>query len=65
GIASGGLKEIFHPFYTTKEAVKGTGLGLSVSLGIAETHGGTIDVKSELGKGSEFTLRLPVKKDSM
>ncbi|GIN97435.1 hypothetical protein J6TS1_33050 [Siminovitchia terrae] len=65
GIDSGGLKEIFHPFYTTKEAVKGTGLGLSVSLGIAEAHGGTIDVKSELGKGSEFILRLPVKKDSV
>ncbi|GIN20972.1 MAG TPA: PAS domain S-box protein [Bacillus bacterium] len=65
GIDSKEIKEIFHPFYTTKEAVKGTGLGLSVSLGIAEAHGGTIDVKSEPGKGSEFILRLPVTKDSM
>lgn len=62
GIDAEKLKEIFHPFYTTKEAVKGTGLGLSVSLGIAEAHGGTIDVKSEPGKGSAFILRLPVKK---
>lgn len=65
GIDSEGMKEIFHPFYTTKDAVKGTGLGLSVSLGIAEAHGGTIDVKSELGSGSIFTLRLPVKNDPM
>ncbi|WP_340083898.1 ATP-binding protein [Siminovitchia sp. FSL H7-0308] len=63
GIDSKRMKEIFHPFYTTKEALKGTGLGLSVSLGIAEAHGGTIDVKSEPGIGSVFTLRLPVKKD--
>ncbi|RST72515.1 GAF domain-containing protein [Siminovitchia acidinfaciens] len=62
GIDSEEMNDIFHPFYTTKEAVKGTGLGLSVSLGIAVAHRGTIDVKSEPGKGSIFTLRLPVKK---
>lgn len=65
GIDPDEMKEIFHPFYTTKEAIKGTGLGLSVSLGIAEAHGGTIDVKSKPGIGSVFTLHLPVKKDSI
>ncbi|MFS0647302.1 ATP-binding protein [Siminovitchia sp. 179-K 8D1 HS] len=65
GISQKDLKEIFHPFYTTKEAVKGTGLGLSVSLGIAQAHGGTISVKSEPGKGSEFTLMLPVNQDEI
>lgn len=60
GIAEQHLQEIFNPFFTTKRPGKGTGLGLSVSLGIAEAHGGTIEVVSELGKGSEFRLKLPV-----
>jgi len=61
GIAEQHLQEIFNPFFTTKRPGKGTGLGLSVSLGIAEAHGGTIEVMSELGKGSEFRLKLPAK----
>jgi two-component system, NtrC family, sensor kinase len=61
GIADHQLQEIFNPFFTTKRPGKGTGLGLSVSLGIAEAHGGTIEVMSELGKGSEFILKLPTK----
>lgn len=65
GIDKENLREIFHPFYTTKEAVKGTGLGLSVSIGIAEAHGGTISVESHQGKGSTFTLRLPIKQDEI
>lgn len=60
GIEEIRLTEIFHPFYTTKEKEKGTGLGLSVSLGIAEAHGGTIEVSSKIGKGSKFLLRLPL-----
>ena len=52
---------IFDPFFTTKSEVKGTGLGLSVSYGIIKKHGGTIDVESELGKGTIFTITLPIK----
>jgi two-component system NtrC family sensor kinase len=54
------ISEIFHPFYTTKNGAKGNGLGLSVSLGIAESHGGTIRVESVLRKGSTFKLILPI-----
>lgn len=61
GISEQHLQEIFNPFFTTKRPGKGTGLGLSVSLGIAEAHGGTIEVISELGKGSQFILKLPAK----
>lgn len=60
GIASQNLDRIFEPFYTTKEKGKGTGLGLFVSYGIIEKHGGTIDVASELGVGTAFTIRLPL-----
>ncbi|HBA89086.1 MAG TPA: histidine kinase [Geobacter sp.] len=60
GIASENLSKIFTPFYTSKEATKGTGLGLSVSLGIAESHHGRIEVDSQLGLGSCFRLVLPI-----
>jgi signal transduction histidine kinase/DNA-binding response OmpR family regulator len=60
GILPANLDRIFDPFFTTKPAVKGTGLGLSVSLGIIQSHGGTIDVRSEVGKGSVFSVKLPV-----
>ncbi|QIZ08009.1 GAF domain-containing protein [Priestia megaterium] len=60
GIEENRLSEIFHPFHTTKEAEKGTGLGLSVSFGIANAHGGTLEVSSTVKTGSTFTLRLPL-----
>lgn len=59
GIEPENLQKIFTPFYTSKEASKGTGLGLSVSLGIAETHHGRIEVESRPGEGSTFSLLLP------
>ncbi len=59
GIPADALERIFEPFYTTKPAGSGTGLGLLVSRGIVVDHGGEIDVTSEVGKGTEFLIRLP------
>ena len=58
GIAAEDLPRIFEPFFTTK-GNQGTGLGLAVSWGIVEAHGGTLEVQSEIGKGTTFTLQLP------
>jgi len=52
-------RRVFEPFYTTKRE-KGSGLGMSVSYGIIERHGGRIEVKSEVGKGTTFTISLPI-----
>jgi two-component system, NtrC family, sensor kinase len=60
GIAPENLNRIFDPFYTTKPVGQGTGLGLSVSHSIVRKHGGRIDVDSEPGKGTRFTVRLPL-----
>ncbi|MEK7775127.1 MAG: ATP-binding protein [Candidatus Zixiibacteriota bacterium] len=62
GIPTEHLKKIFEPFFTTKEVGKGTGLGLSVSYGIIKEHGGEIKVDSIPGKGTTFTIILPVQK---
>jgi signal transduction histidine kinase len=62
GIPQEALSRIFEPFYTTKEFGKGTGLGLTVVKGIIEEHRGTITVESEEGKGTRFTILLPVHK---
>ena len=59
GIPLDDLDRIFEPFFTTKPEVSGTGLGLSVSHGIVMKHGGRIDVDTEVGVGSTFTVRLP------
>jgi PAS domain S-box-containing protein len=58
GISKEKIKKIFSPFFTTKE--QGTGLGLSICHGIIEAHMGSIDVESELGKGTTFIIKLPV-----
>ena len=60
GMGEKQTQQIFDPFFTTKQGRKGTGLGLSVSLGIAESHQGTITVASTKGEGSSFTLQLPL-----
>ena len=59
GIENDLITRIFEPFFTTKEASKGTGLGLSMAYGIIHQHKGAIEVVSELGVGSKFTVYLP------
>ncbi|MEE8400648.1 MAG: ATP-binding protein [Candidatus Hydrothermarchaeaceae archaeon] len=60
GIPKEIIDKIFDPFFTTKNVGEGTGLGLSICLGIVERHGGEITVRSKEGKGSTFTVRLPI-----
>jgi two-component system, NtrC family, sensor kinase len=60
GIPKDVLPNLFEPFTTTKEIGKGVGLGLAISKGIVQRHGGTIQLESELGKGTKFTVTLPL-----
>jgi len=60
GITKENLERIFSPFFTTKDAGHGVGLGLAISYGIVREHKGTILVESEVGKGTTFTVRIPV-----
>ena len=60
GIAEGNLEKIFDPFFTTKETGHGVGLGLAISYGIIKEHRGSLSVESEVGKGTTFTVRLPI-----
>jgi two-component system NtrC family sensor kinase len=55
------LPKIFDPFFSTKDVGKGTGIGLSISYKIVQQHGGRIEVESEVGKGTRFTVHLPLK----
>lgn len=64
GIEAKHLSRIFDPFFTTKEVGKGTGLGMNVAYNIIKKHNGTISVDSEVGKGTEFTIVLPLNQDS-
>jgi len=59
GIAPENIEKIFDPFFTTKEPGRGTGLGLAISARLVESFGGRIEVASEIGRGTTFTLRLP------
>jgi two-component system NtrC family sensor kinase len=60
GIEPSALKKVFDPFYTTKKEGEGTGLGLAISYDIIKEHNGDLAVSSELGKGSQFTISLPL-----
>ncbi len=60
GITSEHLDKIFDPFFTTKGVGQGTGLGLSITYGIIQKHGGDIQVKSQVGVGTEFIIQLPI-----
>ena len=59
GIAPEIIDRIFDPFFSTKKTGEGTGLGLSVSYGIVKDHGGDIQVESEPGRWTRFTIELP------
>ncbi len=61
GMAPEVLGQIFDPFFTTKRVGQGTGLGLSIAYGLVQKHHGSIDVQSVLGKGTSFTIRIPLR----
>ena len=60
GIAEAVRCKIFDPFFTTKPVGQGTGLGLAISYGIVQDHGGSIEVQSQEGVGTEFIVRIPL-----
>ena len=64
GIEEKNLERIFEPFFTTKEPEKGTGLGLAVSNTIISRHKGSIKVESEVGKGTTFSVIVPLRRGS-
>jgi PAS domain S-box-containing protein len=65
GIPKKNMNKIIEPFFTTKPVGKGTGLGLSLCFGIIESHGGRIDIQSELGKGTDVKIFIPVNKNML
>ena len=60
GIPEAIRSKIFDPFFTTKPIGQGTGLGLAISYGIVQDHGGSIEVQSEEGVGTEFIVKIPL-----
>jgi len=64
GMAEEVKSKIFEPFFTTKPIGKGTGLGMSISYGIIERHNGSIEIKSQVGKGSTITIFIPYDRNS-
>jgi two-component system NtrC family sensor kinase len=64
GIPEENISKLFEPFFTTKKKGKGVGLGLSVAYGIIQEHGGSIYVKSKVGKGTTFRVKFPLKRAS-
>jgi signal transduction histidine kinase len=64
GIPPAIMEKVFDPFFTTKEQGKGTGLGLSTVLGIVKSHGGYLDLRSEVGKGTTFSVYFPATPNS-
>jgi two-component system NtrC family sensor kinase len=65
GIPEEHFSKLFDPFFTTKDLGHGTGLGLAISYGIVKEHGGSIDVESEVGEGTTFFIRLPVRPEEV
>lgn len=63
GISQGDMLRLFDPFFSTKEVGEGTGLGLSISKGIIEKHNGVISVISKQGRGTSFTIKIPIRSD--
>ncbi len=61
GIPEENVKKIFEPFFTTKDANQGTGLGLSLAHDVVRAHGGSLEVQSKAGEGTEFVVNLPVR----
>jgi len=61
GISEGNIEKIFDPFFTTKDVGHGPGLGLAISYGVVKAHKGIISVESEVGKGTTFFVKLPIK----
>ena len=60
GIPEENIEKLFDPFFTTKEVGHGTGLGLAISYGIVRRHKGSIEVKSEMSRGTTFIVNLPL-----
>lgn len=63
GIESKNLEKIFDPFFTTKDVGRGTGLGMHIAYNIIEKHHGRISVESQVGKGTTFTIKIPIEKE--